>query len=87
MVAELPETLAIVGDALTQAGAEHLLHVGKALVAHGLAEADQRRRLDLRLGGDRRDRAEGDLVRIIQREPAIWARRLGRAAARCTIRA
>ena len=68
MLAQLLQALAIVQDAVAQPRAENLLHVGEALVAQGLAEAHQRRGLHLGLLGDRGDGAEGDLVRILQRE-------------------
>ena len=66
MLAQLLEALAIVEDVVAEPGAEHLLHVGKALVAHGLAEPHQGRGLDLRLLRDRGDGAKGDLVRILE---------------------
>jgi hypothetical protein len=48
--------------------AEDRLQVRKSVIAHGLREADQRRGLHLRLRRDGSRGAEGDLVRISDRE-------------------
>ena len=77
MLAQLLQALAIVQDAVAQPGAEHLLQVREALVAQRLAEAHQCGGLHLGQPGDRGDGAEGDLVRVVQREAGDLGEALG----------
>src|SRR5205085_2836822 len=66
--AEARQALAVVRPARFKLGAEDVLQVGEAGIADRLGETDQGRRLDLGLGRDARHRAEGNLVRVFQRE-------------------
>ena len=62
------DALAIRRAALDQVAAEHLLHLREAVEAEGVGEADHRRRLDRVRLGHRRDRAEGEVVRLVERD-------------------
>src|SRR5688500_1717628 len=81
MLAQLRDALLVVGHPVAQARAEYLLELGKALIAHGLREADERGGLNLRLLGDRGDRAEGDVVRMLESESRDLAQALGQGLA------
>ncbi len=77
------QPFAIVRPPRLQLRAEDLLEVGEAGIADGLGEADQGRWLDMGLGGNAGDGAEGDLVRVLQmRRAATWTRRFGRLSRR-----
>ncbi len=58
----------VVGPAVAGVGLEHKLQVGEAGIAERLGEPDHGGGLDLRLAREFGDAAEGDLLRMVDRE-------------------
>src|SRR5579863_4941011 len=71
------QALGIVRPAIAQAGAEHLLQLGKTGEAQRLGEAHQGRGLHFRAAGERGGGAERDFVRVFERVSRGLAETLG----------
>ena len=78
--AHLADALAVRRRALDQVALEHLLHLREAVEAERVGEPDHRRRLDLVGLRHRSDRAEGEVVGLLEREArqALQLRRQAR---------